>query len=172
VSEFEVKPVEVAAVRHLRHALLRPHQEAAQLFYPGDDHPSAIHLGGFRGGRMVGIASIVPDPSSPQGAGPSWQLRGMAVEHGLRGLGLGALLLERCLQHAAANGGGEVWCNARVAACGFYERFGFIRGSEAFEIEGIGPHYRVRLGAPTEAGRTSASVGNGSDADRPGDTSA
>ena len=148
VGKFGVKPVEAAAVRHLRHALLRPNQEAADLFYPGDDHPSALHVGGFRRDRMVGVASILPDPAPHRGTGPSWQLRGMAVEHGHRGLGLGALMLERCLEHAAANGGGPVWCNARIAACGFYERCGFSREGELFNIEGIGLHLRMRLVMP------------------------
>jgi GNAT superfamily N-acetyltransferase len=172
VIEFEVKPVEAAAVRHLRRAILRPHQEVADLFYPGDDHPSALHVGGFRRGRLVGVASILPDPASPRGAGPSWQLRGMAVEHGHRGFGLGALMLERCLEHAATNGGGPVWCNARIAACGFYERYGFSREGELFSVEGIGLHLRMRLATPSGHGQTRPPLGTGRDADRPGDTSA
>jgi GNAT superfamily N-acetyltransferase len=172
VSEFEVKPVEAAAVRHLRHALLRPHQEAADLFYPGDDHPSALHVGGFRRGRLVGIASILPDPSSTRSAGPSWQIRGMAVDHGHRGLGLGALLLERCLEHAAANGEARVWCNARIAACGFYHRFGFTSDDQAFNVEGIGLHHRMHHVLPPAHGRTRPPPGGAQDADRPGDTSA
>jgi hypothetical protein len=35
------------------------------------------------------------------------------------------------------------WCNARAGSFGFYERFGFRRDGEPFELPDIGPHYRM-----------------------------
>ncbi|HUU61188.1 MAG TPA: GNAT family N-acetyltransferase [Acidimicrobiia bacterium] len=143
MSEFEVQAVEAAVVRPLRRALLRPHQQVEELVYPGDDHPEALHVGGFLHGTMVGIATISPGPM-PGGREPrAWQLRGIAVEHGQRGYGVGGLLLAACVAHAAACGGRLVWCNARVGSSGFYEHHGFYHDGEPFELPNTGPHYRM-----------------------------
>ncbi len=152
MSDFEVRPVAVQAVRPLRQALLRPHQGIAELAYLGDDHPAALHVGGFRRSRLVGIASILPDLEVTPTSGSVWRLRGMAVDHGYRGRGLGALLLHRCLAHAAAGGRSLVWCNARMAALGFYQHFGFDRQGAVFHIDGIGTHCRMILNVPPAEG--------------------
>ena len=38
-----------------------------------------FHLGGFRHGRMVGIATITPRPMPGHAERAAWQVRGMAV---------------------------------------------------------------------------------------------
>ena len=95
MAEFEVRAVEADEVRELRRALLRPHQKVEELVYAGDDHPDALHVGGFRHGQMVGIASITPRPMPGHPERAAWQVRGMAVDHGHRGYGLGGRLLRR-----------------------------------------------------------------------------
>ena len=145
MSEFEVRPVTVAELRPLRRALLRPHQEVEDLVYRGDDDPRSLHVGGFRNGHLVGIASIFPRPMPGHAEIDAWQVRGMAVEHGLRGYGLGGLMLERCIEHAAVQGGRLVWCNARSGSHGFYRRYGFIVDGDPFELPDIGPHHRMLI---------------------------
>jgi len=161
MTEFEVQAVEAHQVRPMRRALLRPHQQVEELVYPGDDHPEALHVGGFRHGKMVGIASIMPRPFPGHPARAAWQVRGMAVEYGQRGYGLGGLMLERCLAHAASRGGRLAWCNARAGAFGFYERYGFRRDGDPFELPDLGPHYRMfRLLTPEEGpGASPATAG-------------
>jgi predicted GNAT family N-acyltransferase len=61
-----------------------------------------------------------------------------------RGKGVGRALLAACLEHVATEGGGEVWCNARAEALGFYAAAGFEVVGEEFEIPGIGPHRVMR----------------------------
>ena len=143
MSEFEVQAVEAGAVRPLRRALLRPHQQVEEVVYPGDDHPDTLHLGAFRHGHLVGIATIIPRPMPGRREHRAWQVRGMAVEHGQRGYGLGGRLLGACVAHAAARGGRLVWCNARAGSFGFYEHYGFLHDGEPFELPDIGPHHRM-----------------------------
>ncbi|MDQ4090113.1 MAG: GNAT family N-acetyltransferase, partial [Actinomycetota bacterium] len=52
----------------------------------------------------------------------------------------GAALLAGCVEHVAGAGGSELWCNARMAAVGFYRRAGFEVVSEEFDVPGIGAH--------------------------------
>jgi len=98
-----------------------------------------VHFGAFDGERLVGIVSLYRE-DRPDGPERGWRLRGMATETDVRGAGFGTALLAACIEHVAASGGGELWCNARLAALGFYRRAGFEVVGEEFDIPGIGPH--------------------------------
>ena len=133
-----IRPVTAEDVRPIRHRVLRPEQPFESTVYPGDNLPGTVHLGAFDGDALVGIASLYREPRG--GATDGWRLRGMATVPAVRGRGIGAALLDACMEHAATSDGGEVWCNARVVAIGFYLRAGFEVVSEEFEVSGIGPH--------------------------------
>jgi ribosomal protein S18 acetylase RimI-like enzyme len=130
------------ALRPLRQAVLRPHQRAEDLVYEGDALPGALHLGAREGpgGPVVASASITPEPHPSAPARGDWRLRGMAALPEVRGRGVGAALLERCLEHARASGGRRVWCNARTPVQGFYELAGFTVEGDVFDLPVIGPH--------------------------------
>ncbi len=132
-----IRPVTAEDIRPLRHRVLRPGQAFLATRYPGDD--AGVHLGAFDGDRLVGIASLYQEDRAGGPAG-GWRLRGMATDPDVRGAGFGAALLAACLQHGAGAGGSEVWCNARMAAVGFYLRAGFVVVSEEFDVPGIGAH--------------------------------
>jgi GNAT superfamily N-acetyltransferase len=139
----EIRPADLAAVRELRHRVLRPHQRPEELVYGADETPDALHLGAFEGERLVAIASITREPP-PGTADPSaWRVRGMATLPEARNRGIGSLLLERCLEHARDRGGALVWCNGRVAARAFYERHGFVVARGPFDVPVIGPHLEL-----------------------------
>ena len=125
--------------------MLRPSQAFAETVDPGDDDEDTVHFAAFDGDRVVGIASLYREPR-PGGPSTGWRLRGMATEPDVRGGGFGAALLAACVEHVAAAGGGEVWCNARMPALGFYRRAGFDVVSDEFEIPGIGPHVVMARG--------------------------
>jgi GNAT superfamily N-acetyltransferase len=123
--------------------VLRPGQPASSAVYPGDDAPTTWHAGAFEGDVLVAIASLYREPR-PHRAGPGWRLRGMATDPAHRGRGAGAALLQACLDRVAAEGGGELWCNARTPAIGFYRRAGFDVVTPPFHVPGIGPHVVMR----------------------------
>jgi GNAT superfamily N-acetyltransferase len=141
MSEFEVRPIKAQAAGPLRSALLRAEE--------ADDAggvSGALHLGGYRNGRLVGFASVAPQ-RAPGDAGPgAWRLRAIAVDHGHRGYGLGGLLLRRCLGHAAAQGARLVWSRVPAAVYGFFEHHGFERSGDPFEGPDRLPHYLVVAG--------------------------
>lgn len=131
-----------AATLPLRQAILRPHQALSDCVFPGDEAPQAVHLVRWADGAIVAVGSLLPDPR-PGGPSGSWRVRGMATVASARGRGHGRTILRGLLAAAALSGAEEVWCNARVAAESLYRRQGFERASEAFELPGIGPHYRL-----------------------------
>ena len=55
----------------------------------------------------------------------------MATDPRVRGLGAGRALVAEGLVRVAARGGDLVWCDARKAAVGFYERIGFAHRHRA-----------------------------------------
>jgi RluA family pseudouridine synthase len=136
-----IRPISAAETRPLRRSVLRPHQTEAELAYAGDDAPATLHLGAFLGDALVGVASIYREPPPSETDPGDWRLRGMATAPEIRGTGAGALLLQRCLDHARAAGGTRFWCNARTPAAGFYRRHGLETRGEAFDLPGIGPHF-------------------------------
>jgi GNAT superfamily N-acetyltransferase len=140
-----VRAIAAADTHPLRLAVLRPGLPPEEAAFPGDDDPATAHFGAFVGGRLAGIASLYrePRPGGPSGAG-GWRIRGMATLPEARGRGLGRALLDACVAHAGAQGGSEVWCNARTVAVEFYAAAGFDVVSEQFDIPGIGPHLVMR----------------------------
>lgn len=147
---MEVRAVDAAAVRPLRLRVLRPHQTLAEMAYPGDEEPLALHVAACDVGGPVAVATIAPGGHPAGAACGDWRIRGMATDPAYRGRGLGARLLARCLAHASAAGGGRVWCFARVGARSLYERAGFAAEGEVFDLEDIGPH--LLMSRPLPAG--------------------
>lgn len=71
----------------------------------------------------------------------------MAVNPDYQGKGLGEKLLSYGMGFIFSNFEQEIdhfWCNARVSACSFYEKYGFKISSEPFHIEGIGKHFVMK----------------------------
>ena len=70
--------------------------------WPGDDDPRSGHYVVRRGGRVLGIGSVVPEA-------PGWRVRGMATAPAARGRGVGAAILRALLDHAREHGSDEPW---------------------------------------------------------------
>ena len=141
--------VEITAhqTREVRRSVLRPHQEASELVYPGDDDGDSIHLGVVMkegdGETIVAILSMYHTPREGEASG--WRIRGMASVPEVRGMGYGRELVEIARGQAWGIDRSEIWCNARESAFGFYEKLGFEVVGELFEIEGIGVHAVMSL---------------------------
>lgn len=148
MSYYEIKTIEPAEARPLRRALLHPRLPPAGVDYQSDHDPQALHVGAFKDGLLVGIASVHPQamPGSPETG--AWRIRDIAVERGHRGRDVGAWLLERCLEHASSRSGSVIWCTTRVGAYGFFERMGFSRMGPPIEDPEEGPQYTVFAEVP------------------------
>ncbi|MBC8137831.1 MAG: GNAT family N-acetyltransferase [Fibrella sp.] len=125
---------EASELRALRMCVLYLGLDTAKSLYPGDEN--AVHIGAFDdAGILIGIASLFRREDG------SLQLRGMATSAEARGTGAGRDIVRFAEAYAIENQLPRLWCNARVAAMGFYEKCGWrIEGSE-FEVPDIGAHY-------------------------------
>jgi aspartyl/glutamyl-tRNA(Asn/Gln) amidotransferase C subunit len=140
--EVRVERVAASETFALRQRVLRPHQTVQDMALPGDDDPDAGHLvARDTDGAVVATATVrreAPpwDPEHPR----AWRLRGMATEEGVRGRGVGALVMAAVLGHVQSHGGGLLWCTARVPALSFYRRAGLAVRGEPWDEPVIGPH--------------------------------
>lgn len=146
----ELRTISAEQTHPLRSLVLRPGKPASACRWPGDDDPGSFHAGAFLDGRLVAIASLIPqempdaDPAAADSP-VSFRLRGMATHPQHRGQGLGSALLSYCIELVRSAGGRVLWCNARTPAVEFYRRAGFETVGEQFETPDIGPHVRMAL---------------------------
>jgi len=138
--------ISVEQTRPVRQKVLRPHQEAHELIYPGDDAADTFHLGAVLGDETLAILSMYHESAPEAISGSSgWRIRGMASLPNARGTGLGKKLVEIARDRVWEVDRAVIWCNARESAFGFYEKLGFEIVGGIFEIEGIGPHAVMAL---------------------------
>jgi len=135
----DIREITADQTRPVRQRVLRPHQHADELVYPGDDAHDSFHLGAYQGDTLSAILSMYRAPK-PDEQAPAWRIRGMASIREARGSGLGRLLVEHARERVWAVDRTPIWCNARESAFGFYHKLGFVIEGGIFEIEGIGPH--------------------------------
>jgi predicted GNAT family N-acyltransferase len=115
----------------------------------GDDAPYALHLAARTdGGEIVGVVRFHPRDCPWRPGEGSWQLRGMATDPRVRGLGVGRALVAEGLIRVSARGGDLVWCDARGPAVGFYERIGFVPVTEEYDLRPVGPHRGMIIELP------------------------
>lgn len=137
----------------LRAEILRPGLPLSQSRYPDDEASATIHLAIREDRELLAIGSAFQTEEG-------WRLRGMATVPSRRGEGLGGAILEGLVARIENRGGATVWCNARLTAERFYDRHGFIRTGDVFELPGIGPHIRMER-------RLDSANGSGSGRDDP-----
>ena len=136
-----IRAVPAEAIIDLRHRVLRPGRPRETAVFNGDDLPTSHHYAAVvSDGRIIGCATF--HLNSHEGE-PAWQLRGMATDAGWCGRGVGRQVLTAGEAAVVAIGPRLLWCNARQAAVGFYERLGWEIRSELFEIAVAGPHYKM-----------------------------
>ncbi|MHB1446482.1 MAG: GNAT family N-acetyltransferase [Acidimicrobiales bacterium] len=125
--------------------MLHPELAPDGVGLPGDDRTGASHWVAMAAEvGLIGVVSVMPEapPWDPPGDA-GWRLRGMATAPEVRGWGVGAELVARVLEHARAQQGRVLWCTARMAAVGFYQRQGFVTRGETWEEPVIGTHIHM-----------------------------
>ncbi len=125
----------------IRHKMLRPNRPKETVYFPGDEDDQSFHLGAFDGNKLVSVASFFfekhPDLIHDE---YQYRLRGMATLPEYQGQGHSSALLKMAFPIIKLNQCTLLWCNARVGAVGFYQKVGFEKVGEPFNIPQIGEH--------------------------------
>lgn len=99
-----------------------------------DEDATSVHI----------LATLNREPVGTGRLNRAGKIGRIAVLPGLRGRGIGTLILGRLLEEARRLGIREPCLHAQVQAVPFYERLGFERKGEVFDEAGI-PHVRMSL---------------------------
>ena len=140
-SQPVVKLIRAEETLDLRCRILRPGQSLDLCRYPEDDLPTSFHLGIFDDGKVICNGTFIQQGHAhfPTARLP-YRLRGMASDKEYQRHGLGKTLLKEALVHLKQKNCDLLWFNARVSAEGFYEKLGYQKIDEIFDIPTIGPH--------------------------------
>ena len=122
----------------LRMNVMRPDEPEEKSIYPLDESEDSLHLGAIKNGELVGIASIFKEDATRKDLSNAWRLRGMATIEAVRGDGHGKALLDMIFDYIAEQGGGNLWCNARMDVAEFYEKSGLQVEGDPYDVEGHG----------------------------------
>jgi GNAT superfamily N-acetyltransferase len=138
---MKIERISSIETRALRHEVLWPHRESIDAcFIDIDDREDAIHLGAYHQHQLVGVCSLFQMDTLKLIDKKQYRLRAMATHPSVRGLGAGRQLVEHALDIVEALDFDVLWCDAREVALGFYEKLGFERIDEWYDIPNIGPH--------------------------------
>ncbi len=130
-TEFEIKSVPPEMVLPIRQEVMYPGQAEELAQVAGDEE--AIHWGLFATGKLVSVISLFNSLKY----GRSLQFRKFATLADHQGKGYGSRILQEVLDYGVSQGYAVIWCNARVSALSFYNRFGFCQDGEAWQKNGI-----------------------------------
>ncbi len=137
---IEVKLIETKETYPLRIEILR-NGKARDFQFVGDHNVNTFHIGAICDGVCNGIATCIQKENEKVDDKNAYQLRGMAVKTDKQNSGIGKLIVDKTIEILQERNCKTVWCNAREHAAGFYEKMGFIRIGERFQIPKVGPHY-------------------------------
>ena len=132
LGDLVITTVPAYRLHDLRRRVLRGNDPNADAGDARDDDADALHLAGLINGVVVVSASFYPSPAPVNPELLTYQLRYMATEFDLQGLGYGAQVLAHGEGLLKERGAQQLWANGRDTALRFYVANGWelIAGSE------------------------------------------
>lgn len=139
---LRVERVSPLALHELRRRVLRSNDPNVSVADPRDEESTSLHYAGFLGDRIVVSASFFPSTSPVNTELVTYQLRYMATDFDVQGMGCGAKVLEFAESQMRGLGVQQIWANGRDTALGFYRAIGWktVDGSEHLSPETRLPH--------------------------------
>ncbi|MCB9664254.1 MAG: GNAT family N-acetyltransferase [Alphaproteobacteria bacterium] len=141
---LSVAPATAEELMDLRWAVLRVGRPRHTAAMPGDDAADTRHWALREHGVIQACVTVMvqpypDDPDDRPASAPALRLRGMAVQAGQQGRGLGGHLLEAVQAEVAA----PMWCDARLRAVPFYAAHGWEVRTGVYDVPNVGPHHRM-----------------------------
>ena len=112
----------------VRHKVLWPSKAAMFCKVDGDEF--ANHYGIFIEGKLVSVASVYIEDNSAR-------LRKFATLAKFQNAGLGTKLITHILNALKDRGIEYFWCDARITAIGFYQKFNMMQEGGEFNKSGV-----------------------------------
>ncbi len=120
---MEIRKIDPAETLAIRQKVLWPDKPIE--FCILEDDPHGIHYGGFIQNRLITVASIFI-------TGKTARLRKFATIKEFQGRGYGTKIIEEIISDLIKKEIIQFWCDARLSAENFYNRFLMKRDGETF----------------------------------------
>ncbi len=134
----------VEQIIQLRHDVIITGTDRTTDAFDDDTSPTTRHYGAFDGDQCVGCLSLM---LTQEGGNSSWRLRGMATPLEMRGQGVGRALIDYVQRDLANTSSVQaLWCSARLGAVAFYEKVGWQREGDEYDVPGVGMHVKMIAG--------------------------
>lgn len=114
-------------VLKIRHEVMYPEKDLEYVKLP-QDH-MGLHMGYYSDGKLVSVVSLFLENRD-------LQFRKLATIESDQNKGFASEIIKWILDYAKDAKLNRVWCNARVSATSFYEKFGFIKTDNTFSKDG------------------------------------
>jgi len=131
-----IRSITAADTYPLRHQVLWPDQPLDFVKVPEDE--KGIHFGYFVDNQVVSVISLFVDDHRVA------RFRKFATHPDFQRQGLGSALLEIVFERAIELQATRIWCDARLDAKPFYERFGMKQEGDTF-FKGDIPYVKMNL---------------------------
>lgn len=125
----------------LRNLVLWQHKRLLECGIEPDIKQSTFHIGAVNtNGNIVGTATFIKESNQFFHHTSQYRLRAMATHPSTRGTGLGKEMIGKAIEKLNKDKIELLWCDARLHACGFYEKLNFKVVGDVYEVPEIGPH--------------------------------
>lgn len=118
----------LSEVWQLRQEVMYPNDSIDAVKLNGDH--AGLHIGLYEGEQLVSVISLFVSDRIVQ-------FRKFATRTAFQRKGYGAFLLQYAMEWAQANNYTMIWCNARLTATKFYQRFDMHPVGESWAKNGI-----------------------------------
>jgi len=119
-----IRAITTAETYPLRHQVLWPHQSLEFIKVPEDE--AGFHFGYFVDNELVSVISFFIDGQK------IGRFRKFATHLHFQRKGIGSQLLRYVFEKAVELGVVQIWCDARIDALLFYERYGMKQEGAIF----------------------------------------
>ncbi len=134
-----IQPIPADDTLPLRHSVLWPDKPFDYVRLPDDD--TGQHFGGFVDEQLVAVISLFVDTQTNTA-----RFRKFATQPDFQNQGIGTQLLNQVIEQARQAEATQLWCDARLTAAAFYERFGMqAEGSVFYKGEIAYSRFVLRL---------------------------
>lgn len=140
-TDFKIQIIDATQTFKVRHPILRAGKSIETCRFVGDELETTFHFGIFTKNELVGVCSFLQNNHQSINKNKQYQLRGMAILKAYQGKGLGSIILSHGETFLKKRNTLALWCNAREVAVNFYERNGYQKFGNPFNIDDIGLHY-------------------------------
>ncbi|MFD1143222.1 GNAT family N-acetyltransferase [Larkinella insperata] len=118
-----IRPIKPEETYPLRHDVLWPDKPVEYVML--DNDADGYHFGAFQETRLLAVISLfVRDGTA--------RFRKFATRPDSQRQGIGTRLLNQVIEEARRLGAHTLWCDARLSAAAFYQRFGMKPEGEVF----------------------------------------